>query len=389
MITNKFKKNKFVKKVRKNKWKNYSKRMMFSKKELKQIDENPDKISYIIDNHIKNNSFIEENIKNMAKEMIYSSYINVDEIKDLDSLIEDMLLRYFKYGFSLNEYLSYRFIYKSFEERMEFASDRDSVIVGYDFNDIDEAQIFIDKINTYNKFKSYFGRDAIAIHNNNDYEKFIDFINKHTKFVKKEVKESCGKSIELIDSHIYNNKKELFGRLISNGKVILEELVIQGNETSIFNETSVNTIRCITLNIGNKILVPYCFMKIGRNGSFIDNGGAGGILAGIDTETGILKTNGVDEYGLRYEFHPDSKVKFKDYQLPKWKEMIDMCKKMALKTKDVNFIGWDLSYTKDGNWIVIEGNALTEFIGPQSTYLKGIRNEIKSFYKLSNINGGI
>lgn len=389
MITNKLKKSKFMKKVRKNKWKNYSKRMMFSKEELKKIDENPDKISFIIDSHIKNNSFVQKNIKDKAKEMIFSSYLDVDEIKDLDSLINDMLLWYFKYGFSLNEYLSYRFINKSYEERMKFASDRDSVVVGYDFNDIDEMIIFVDKINTYNKFKNYFGREAISINDSNDYDKFIDFINKNNKFVKKEVYESCGKSIELIDSSKYKDKRVLFNKMISNGKLIIEELVNQGEETSVFNKSSVNTIRCITFYSDDKILIPHCFMKIGRDGSFIDNGGAGGILVGIDSETGVLNTDGVDEYGRRYELHPDSKIKFKDYQLPKWNEMIDICKSMVKQTKNVRFIGWDLAFNEDKEWIVIEGNALTEFIGPQSTSLNGVRDEIESFYRSYNIDGGI
>lgn len=386
---NKVKKMTIVKKLKKNKWKKYSKREMFSKKELDYLNKNPDNKKFIIDKHIDKNKYVDSNIKNIARYMVKSSYLNKEEVEDMDNLVYDMLLWYFKYGFSLNEYLSYKFISKTYDERIQFASDRDSVIAGYDFNDIDDMQIFGDKMDTYNKFKDYFKREAISLSGKKDFNKFKKFVSKHKKIVKKEVRESCGNSVELIDIEKHKDISNLFDEIIKNGKVIIEELVYQGKDTAKFNESSVNTIRCITLNTGDDILFPYCFMKIGRQGKFIDNGGAGGILVGINSNTGILNTNGVDELGKRYEYHPDSKIKFKGQKLPKWEEMLSICENMALKIKSIKFIGWDLAYSKNDEWIVIEGNELTEFIGPQSTSQIGIRDEINSFYKLSRTSGGI
>ena len=65
--------------------------------------------------------------------------------------------------------------------------------------------------------------------------------------------------------------------------------------------------------------------------------------------------------------------------MPKWQKMLDMCTEMAETLPDVRMIGWDLAYTEKG-WIVIEGNAMSEVIGPQATMQKGIRTEIGELF---------
>ena len=369
-----------VKNYRVKKWKQYSKRMMFSADEVSRLEKNPQEIHDAIQSHIKDTPAVSDDIKAELDNLLSKSYLSGSG-RISDELKTDMLFWNFAYGFSFNEYLCYQFIDKTRDERMEFFSDRESVSLGYDMNDINDMMVFGDKMNTYNKFRSYFGREAISIESASDYEKYCAFAAKHSRFVKKNVFKACGQSIELIQvQKTGKTEKELFDYLISDGKVILEEVVRQDAKTAVFNDSSVNTIRCITLRTKKEMLAPYCFMKIGRSGAFVDNGGAGGILVGIDPKTGILGTDGVDENGIRYEFHPDSKVKFKDYQLPEWDKMISICKEMAVQTPTVRMIGWDMAYTDKG-WLVIEGNALTEVIGPQSTWLRGIMKDIYGFYK--------
>ena len=183
--------------------------------------------------------------------------------------------------------------------------------------------------------------------------------------------------MELIDTNSAD-KEQLFESLILDGEMILEEQVIQTGVLKQLNGSSVNTVRCITLNTGKGIYTPFCFLKVGRKGAFVDNGGAGGILVGIDSKSGTLNTDGVDEVNHRYSIHPDSKVKFKGLQLPEWEQMISVCREMALQIEKVRFIGWDMAYSDKG-WVVIEGNALSEVIGPQATSKKGIRKELNKY----------
>ena len=47
----------------------------------------------------------------------------------------------------------------------------------------------------------------------------------------------------------------------------------------------------------------------------------------------------------------------------------------------VRYIGWDLAYTKDNKWVVIEGNGMSQFIGPQTIWQRGIKKEVAAFMK--------
>lgn len=385
-IKNKLKRNWLIKKIRKKKWINYSRRTMFSHKQIDKIMNNPNLLEETIRNHIEYNKHVSMDILEELDIVLNKSYLNnIYQGEKYNELKRDILFWHFAYGFSFNEYLCYKFIDIEPANRRNFCSYKDSIYINYEFNDIEEMQIFNDKMLTYKIYKKYYKREAISLQYTNDLSKFKEFIQLNKKFVKKEVDKACGESVELIDTNIFVDDVNLFNKLISNGKVILEELIYQGNETAIFNESSVNTIRCITVNFNGNINMPYFFMKIGRKGKFVDNGGAGGILVGIDPKYGFLCTDGVDEYGYRYKKHPDSGVTFKGYQLPDWDKLVDLCREMAKLSPKVRMIGWDLAYTSKSEWIMVEGNSSTEFIGPQCTSLNGVKKDISELLKMVRI----
>ena len=99
---------------------------------------------------------------------------------------------------------------------------------------------------------------------------------------------------------------------------------------------------------------------------------------GIEVDTGILRTDGFDEYLMRYPAHPESHLTFKGYQLPQWDQMLAICKEMSAKEPNVRYIGWDMAHTPDG-WVVVEGNGGGQMIGPQIVWERGIKAEIEQY----------
>ena len=301
---------------------------------------------------------------------------------DNQELVFDMIFSYFAYGYTPNEFLCYGFQHKSLVERRTFLSDRDSVRYAYRWNPWDDMDLFMDKAKTYQRFQKYYGRTLFVFDKNTNYKAFKEFISQKQKIVKKNPRESCGRSVELLE--IGNEEKlhhELYNGLKAELKkvnsLVLEEVVSQHLDMAKYNASSVNTIRCITLKTkSGEIIVPFCFMKVGRNGSFVDNGGAGGLLVGIDEKTGQLNSDAIDEAGKRYKFHPDTGAQFMGEWLPEWEKMISICKEMASELETIKWVGWDMAYTDKG-WIVIEGNGATEIIGPQSTSGKGVRKKME------------
>lgn len=294
---------------------------------------------------------------------------------DKDDIFTDMVFCRLAYGFQPDEYLCFGLEKQSMEGRRQWISDLERYVYIYSMNDIKDAQLFNNKARTYEIFGTYYGREAISIRIPKDYDRFSDFTEKHAIFVKKQVFEGCGRSIELVDiKNIGMEKKAYFERLIASGEHIIEEQIQAHDVISALNPSSVNTVRCITFRTRDGICIPFTFMKIGRNGAFVDNGGAGGLLVEIDPETGEFTSDGFDEDMVCYEVHPDTRVRFKGYQLPEWDRVLALCKEISLLTPNVMCIGWDLTYSDKG-WIVVEGNGMTQLIGPQIVGKKGTKRK--------------
>ena len=85
----------------------------------------------------------------------------------------------------------------------------------------------------------------------------------------------------------------------------------------------------------------------------------------IDPATGIIITDGKDETNIVYEFHPDTNIRFKGFQIPKWKEVINVAKKAALAFDKTRYIGWDVAINDKGEVVIVEGNGKTQFLGQQ------------------------
>lgn len=311
---------------------------------------------------------------------------SVRKQEDWNSYLTDLKFCKYAYGFLPYEFICYDLYKKTTEQRREFISDAERIEMVFKMNDIAAISLFNDKCKTFEAFKNFYRRDCITIENKQDINRFIEFTNTHPRFVKKQSFESVGNSIQLIDMSKENRSPaEVFDSIISNGKHILEDLIEQSSEMSYFNQSSVNTIRCMTVKTSHGIRIPYCFMKCGREGSFVDNGGAGGILIGIDVLTGKLNTNGIDECGNIYNCHPDSGKEFIGYKLPDWDRLKRICSSLAKRIERVQFVGWDLAHSKDFGWVIVEGNGGSQFVGPQTTSGVGMRKTMQKLMDDMNL----
>ena len=186
-------------------------------------------------------------------------YKGIENRVDIET---DMIFCRLAYGFQPDEYLCFRLNEQSMKERKEWISDLDRYVYIHSMNDVKESQIFNNKVRTYEKFGEYYGRDAISVKNKRDFKKFKQFLDNHSEFVKKKVAEGMGRSIELVKTESIN-PYEYFINLIRKGEHIIEEKIQQSKVMKVFNESSVNTIRCITLNTCSGVVVLYTFLKVG------------------------------------------------------------------------------------------------------------------------------
>ncbi len=157
---------------------------------------------------------------------------------------------------------------------------------------------------------------------------------------------------------------------------IAEELVIQSSLMSVWNDSSVNTIRIPSFlkeNGNHRIFRP--FIRTGRKGAVVDNAGAGGIFAVIDEATGTIITDGADEGFKTYRCHPDSKIQYKGWKIPKWDELVQLSHTAHLNMPNHKYIAYDFALT-DRGWVMIEGN-WGQYVCQQTATQQGAKEDFK------------
>ena len=101
-----------------------------------------------------------------------------------------------------------------------------------------------------------------------------------------------------------------------------------------------------------------CFVSYARFGSKLSGGASnlssGGIGVGFDFESGKYKNSGIrykrfcpDGNYKCYE-HPDTKVVWKDEQLPNWSQIREKLKIVCSHISSLDYLGFDVIITQDG-----------------------------------------
>ena len=95
---------------------------------------------------------------------------------------------------------------------------------------------------------------------------------------------------------------------------------------------------------------------MGGDGSVVDNLHAGGgVVAGVDLETGKICTDGVTWQCERYVNHPVTGVKLRGFEIPYFKEAKEMVYEMIDKLGINGIVGWDIAISENGP-LLIEPN---------------------------------
>ena len=287
-----------------------------------------------------------------------------------------------------DEYFLYDFRDLKDEEKHSFVGNREKELLCSLLNHLDSNhdawKIFMDKWQTYERFRAYFKREAILITKPEDRDAFAAFCRRHGSVMVKVTDSSQGRGIYRVDDAGDLDKRfdEIEENILRKGKnAIVEERITQSAVMSSFNESSVNTLRIVTFTMDQEPIIMFSFLRAGRKGAVVDNGGAGGLFIAVNEENGTCISEGSDEAGHRYEKHPDSGVDFIGFQIPEWDKAVALAKELACVVPEQRYVGWDLAYT-DSGWVMIEGNSWSQFVGKQISLKTGLREVVdQSLYR--------
>lgn len=291
------------------------------------------------------------------------------------TVLADIFYCTYKYGSGHVDYEFFEMYSKSHEEKNKILTVGRNNMIFKRFNDKNYIPYFEDKAIFNKKFNKFMKREWTLVGEGRVYgnivnsslteddcvtgigkEEFKKFLENKDFVMVKPLDLSCGKGIEKIKVSEYESD-ELYDYLVSNNKPLVEEVVVQDETMNLLSSDSVNTIRAITILKDDKLTIVSGGIRMGKKGSFVDNFNNGGISTVYDFKTGVILSDGFDKDRNVFETVPESGVKLKGFQIPRWNEVLAMLEEAARVVPEVGYVGWDVCISKDNGPLLIEGNS--------------------------------
>ena len=147
----------------------------------------------------------------------------------------------------------------------------------------------------------------------------------------------------------------LFKKMAISDNMIAQEVVKQHEIMSRLNKSSINTLRIASLFIDGEVHIITQFVRMGCEGSLVDNVSSGGMYCGID-DSGRLKEYGYDHVGRPCKTHGSGTV-FNDIVIPNYEECIETVKRLTPRMSNISKLqSWDIAISEDGKPLLIEPN---------------------------------
>lgn len=265
-------------------------------------------------------------------------------------------------GCTYKEFTNYRFweLDEQTQEELYLISSAKKIIKKFDV-DPDFIDLIRDKARTNEKFSEYLKREW-CLNTEITKEEFVEKFSNSKKIIYKPNGGMQGTGVEVFEI-TPESAEDVFEQLILMPKGVVEEYVIQHPEMNTLNPTSVNTMRIVTLSSmtepvtpdGKSVVVAYVSLRTGGGGAIVDNYSSGGMMMGVDVETGCVITNSFSPSGEVISVHPATGVTFKGFKIPYFKEALEMVTGACEKYQLSAYIGWDIAIGEDGP-VLIEVN---------------------------------
>lgn len=237
------------------------------------------------------------------------------------------------------------------------------------YNPKADVHIVGNKYECYERFKEYYGRECMLVHDPSAIGKeFEDFCARNKKIIIKPLRKDSGIGVEVFT---------LGESKVPDYPFIAEEIIKQSDALAKFHPQSVNTLRLNTIKCKDSIVVWQCILRYGRGDNRVDNAHFGGCFSVIDDNGYAIAAGDVKRH--KFTVHPDTGVALTGFKVPDWEKACELVRHLATKVGRLRYIGWDLAHTDNG-WIIVEANTGPGILSPAVTG-KGIAKE---FYNIKS-----
>lgn len=240
-----------------------------------------------------------------------------------------------KYGASFDDYKMFQMDALNNSQKKTLITEKINRQLEKKYNDASLSLNLENEERFHQRFKKLIKHDWIILNGKNE-EQFESFLQKHPVVIIKKDDE-----IEKIDTH-HKNKSNLYQEFRNQDITLIEEVLEQHSDLSKLHPYSINTIHVITCK-GN---VVAAYLKIGNRKNITSAFHHGGLIAAINTSTGIIDYLAIDEKGQTYEKHPITKEEILWFQIPKWNRIKALCEKASEMIPELGYVSWEVCMGK-------------------------------------------
>ncbi len=292
--------------------------------------------------------------KNIVSEKTKEIIAEIKELsKDLDKIsikvVADMIKCKFKYKTTFNDYLNFEFYLLNDNQRSTYLPSKFHKKVIKCCNKERSRVAFNDKIEFSKIFNDFLKRDWIYLREVKG-DQFSEFLKGKRAVIVKSVSDEGYMIPEKINVNRNTDGKKLYRSLRKSGQVLVESYVKQHSEMNELYKNAINTVRIYTYTENDKATYLHGVLKIG-NGGVVSKFKAGGLVAFLN-KNGKVVTDAVDAEDNIYEVHPKTKVVFKKFKVPMYKQAVDLAKEASLMIPGVKYASWDIALTEEGPLLI-------------------------------------
>ena len=285
--------------------------------------------------------------------------LTMDQKKELDSF-------YGRYGFCMKSYYNYyRFLTAAngnFSPRLMFGQFLNKEIIPR-FNNLKMSPAWSDKCYLDSNLPGvlvprtilrninghFFDADFKSIDNKCAEKIFED--HDSSLIVKKSILTGGGASITIHKEP--SGASKIFEKYKRN--FVVQEVIDQHPILSDLNPSSLNTLRIISFSFKGEIHIVLSALRVGAEGSCVDNISSGGVAFGVNNDGRLLPT--AREYWGWPIFHSKSEtIANNKTVIPSYAKILDIVKEHHPRFPHFGFIAWDVGIDSWGRPVVMEMN---------------------------------
>lgn len=303
-------------------------------------------------------------------------YVSREYRQSSVSLIAKSIYCVFKYNTSMLEYFQFHFYRIPNEEKLQWAGTGFMYESILRLNPKAHRKVLSDK----NKFAKHYA--SFIKHSSQSIANWLagpEAAKKHRKWVLKPSDGQCGRGIIKVDTAI-KTKSEIAKLANATGNDLIEPYLVQHDALQQLSPSGLNTLRVITqVNKEGKVDILGIRLRITID-NLVDNLAAGNIAAAVDEKTGQVNSPGVysDITKPFVHHHPITGIKLIGFQIPYFKESVELAREAALFDTRNTSIGWDIAILQNGPDL-LEGNHDWCKLLWQLPVQKGLKSELEKY----------